>query len=200
MDAIALESVLPRLAIDLIAIAALAWGVYFRRHGRRELFVVYGLFNVGLFFALTVISAGRIGAGVGFGLFAVLSIIRLRSETYSHTELGYFFLALVLALVTGIDFGDLAEAGAFCAALILVAWVVDHPRLLGRPAWRTEMVLDEAIADPVEAGALLERRLGVQVREVTILEVDLVRETTRVVVQCAVAPALASTEVLDVAH
>ena len=43
--------------------------------------------------------------GVGFGLFAVLSIVRLRSEPFSNRELAYFFVALVLALVCAIDLG-----------------------------------------------------------------------------------------------
>ena len=188
MDPFALDEVLPRLAVDLVAIVLLAWGIHFRRHGRRELFVVYGLFNVGLFVALTVIAAGRIGAGVGFGLFAVLSIIRLRSETYSHAELGYFFLALVLALVNGIAFAGLEVAVLFSLVLLGVAWVVDHPRLLGAPGWRTELLLDEAVGDPALEGALAEQRLGVLVRDVRVLEVDLVRETTRVLVQCAARP------------
>ncbi len=46
--------------------------------------------------------------GVGFGLFAVLSIVRLRSEPFSNRELAYFFVALVLALVCAIDLGDAA--------------------------------------------------------------------------------------------
>src|SRR3989337_27073 len=66
--------ILERLAIDLVAIAVLAYGIYYRRHRRRDLVVIYAMFNVGLFLALVVISNGNISAGVGFGLFAVLSI------------------------------------------------------------------------------------------------------------------------------
>jgi hypothetical protein len=41
--------------------------VYFRHHGRRELFVLYAIINVGLFLALVVIDVGDIGTGVAFG-------------------------------------------------------------------------------------------------------------------------------------
>ena len=49
-----------RFAIDVIAIAVLAYGVYYRRHGRQDLFVIFALFNVGLFLALVVITAGNV--------------------------------------------------------------------------------------------------------------------------------------------
>jgi hypothetical protein len=89
-----LADALPRLAIDLVALAALTGGLFQPRHRRMELVVVYALFNVGLFLALLILVGTRISLGVGFGLFAVLSIVRLRSDTYSHRELAYFFVAL----------------------------------------------------------------------------------------------------------
>ena len=100
--------VLARMGLDLLAICALVYGLFLPRHRRIDLVVVYALFNIGLFLALVVISAGEVSMGVGFGLFAVLSIVRLRSEPFSNRELAYFFVALVLALVSAIDLGSLA--------------------------------------------------------------------------------------------
>ena len=92
-----------RLGIDLVAIAALVFGLFHPRHRRMDLVVVYVLFNVGVFLALSVIVAGQLSIGVGFGLFAVLSIVRLRSEPFSNRELAYFFVALVIALVCALE-------------------------------------------------------------------------------------------------
>ena len=60
-----------------MAITVLAIGLFYRRHRRSDLVVLYVVFNVGLFAAVVVISEGQVVAAVGFGLFAVLSIIRL---------------------------------------------------------------------------------------------------------------------------
>jgi hypothetical protein len=135
-----------RLGIDLAAVAALAYGVYFRRHGRRDLVVIYAMFNVGLFLALVVMTAGEVGVGVGFGLFAVLSIVRLRSEPFSNVELGYFFVALVIALVCGLDLGSPLIAAVLAAIAVGAAAVIDHPRLL-RSTKRTELVLEVVFGD-----------------------------------------------------
>ena len=176
-----------RLAIDVLAIAALAYGVHYRRHRRRDLFVLFVLFNVGLFLALVVISAGAVSVGVGFGLFAVLSIVRLRSEPFTNGELAYFFDALVLGLVNGIDVGDPALAAGLSAIAVAAAAIVDHPRLL--EATRALEVTLETI--PPGDDALrrhLEERLNARVVECRVLELDYVRETVRVAVRCLTTP------------
>jgi len=184
--------VLARLGVDLAAIAALAYGVYFRRHGRRDLVVIYAMFNVGLFLALVVMTAGSVSVGVGFGLFAVLSIVRLRSEPFSNVELGYFFVALVIALVCGLDLGSPLIAAGLAAIAVAAAAVIDHPRLL-RSTKRTELVLEVVFADEDALRRHVEERLNADVAELTVLELDYVREVTRVAARYVPRPRLAPT-------
>jgi hypothetical protein len=175
---------LARLALDLLAISALVYGLFLPRHRRSDLVVVYALFNVGLFLALVVISAGELSMGVGFGLFAVLSIVRLRSEPFSNRELAYFFVALVLALVSAIDLGNLALTGALLAVALLATWAVDHPQ----PQRRVLVTLEQAFSDGEALRHHLEARLGARVLDVCVLEVDYVRETTQADVRYTTAP------------
>lgn len=166
-----------RLVIDVCAIAALAYGLYYRRHRRRELLTVYAAFNVGVFIVITAISVGEIGVAVGFGLFAVLAMIRLRSEPYSHAEFAYFFLALVIALGTAVDLGSLALTVGLCALAIGTAMVVDRPGLLPE-VHRTEVVLELVFSDRDALRRHLEERLAATVIDVEVTEIDYVRETT----------------------
>jgi hypothetical protein len=190
---LAYADVLARLAVDLVAIAVLAHAIYFRRHGRRDLFVVYAMFNVGLFLALVVMTAGRVGVGVGFGLFAVLSIVRLRSEPFSNVELGYFFVALVVALVCGLDLGSPLVAAGLAAVAVGAAAAIDHPRLV-RPSRRTELVLEVVFADEDALRRHVEERLDADVSELSVLELDYVRDITRVAVRYAPRPPAAPRE------
>ena len=45
----------------------------------------------------------RVDIALGFGLFAILSIIRLRSSTVTQQEVAYYFVALVMGLVNGMN-------------------------------------------------------------------------------------------------
>lgn len=172
-----------RLGIDLVALVALAYGLYYRRHGRRDLLTVYSAFNVGVFVVVTAISVGEIAVAVGFGLFAVLAMIRLRSEPFSHPEFAYFFLALVVALACGVNLGSLPLTAGLCALALATALVVDHPRLL-RPARTLEITLESVLVDSAPLRAHLEERLAAEVVDAAVLEVDYVREITRVRVTC----------------
>jgi hypothetical protein len=174
--------VLPRLGLDLVAIAVLVYVLFYPRHKRMDLVVVYALFNVGLFVALLVIAGGELSMGVGFGLFAVLSIVRLRSEPFSNRELAYFFVALVLALVCAIDLGSLGFAAMLTAVALLAAWAIDHPRV-SRPTRRMEVMLELVFSDEDALRRHLEERLNASIRELSVLEIDYVRETTRVEVR-----------------
>jgi hypothetical protein len=180
-------SLLARLALDLLAVSGLVYGLFLPRHRRMDLAVVYALFNIGLFLALVVISAGEVSMGVGFGLFAVLSIVRLRSEPFSNRELAYFFVALVLALVCAIDLGNLAFAGMLAGVALLAAWAIDHPRL-SKPTRRVEVMLELVFPDEDALHRHLEERLGASVREFAVLEIDYVRETTRAEVRYVPGP------------
>jgi hypothetical protein len=171
-----------RFGVDVVAIAVLMFAIYRPRHGRMDLVVVYSLFNVGLFLAIVAITSGDISLGVGLGLFAVLSMIRLRSETFDNRELGYFFVALVLALVSGIDLGRPGFTGVLAAAAVLAAWAIDHPRV-SRPTRRLEVTLDSVFTDRAALRRHLEESLEGRVLEAWVLEIDYVRETTRAAVR-----------------
>jgi uncharacterized protein DUF4956 len=167
-----------RLGIDLAATAALVYGLFHPRHRRMDLVVVYALFNVGVFLALSVIAAGEVSMGVGFGLFAVLSIVRLRSEPFSNRELAYFFVALVIALVCAIDIGNPLYAAVLAGVALAAAWAIDHPRV-SRPTRRLEVTLELVFSDVEALRRHLEERLNARVTGVSVLELDYVRETTR---------------------
>jgi hypothetical protein len=189
-----------RLAIDAAAVSALVYGIYLPRHRRMDLAVIYAMFNAGLFLALVVIAGGGVSLGVGFGLFAVLSIVRLRSEPFSNRELAYFFVAIVLALVCAIDLGGAALSAALAGLAVAAAWIIDHPRF-SRPSRRMLVTLELVFADDEALRRHLEERLNARVTGVTVLEVDYVRETTRAAVSYLAEPADAPVppEALDAA-
>src|SRR5919202_198358 len=99
-----------------------------------------------------------------------------------NADLAYFFCALVLALVNGLRLDDQPLALALDAIVIVGLYLVDHPTLYRRTA-RQRVVLDEVITGDAALVAAIERRLGVEVVDVSVEETDYVREVTRVSVR-----------------
>lgn len=176
--------------IDLVAVSLVAFFIYFRRHARWDLLMTYTAFNIGLFVVLTVISTVNAGIGVGFGLFAILSIIRLRSEPFSNIELGYFFIAMILGVLNALQISerfvpiDTLFTLVLNAVAVLAVYVMDHPALQ-RNAGRRRITLDTIHDDEAALKADLERRLHVEILDYTILRVDYVMEVTELDVQYA---------------
>ncbi len=178
----ALADGLFRGCLDLATISVLALGLFYRRHRRHDLVAVFVAFNVGLFAVLTFLASSQLSAGVGFGVFGVLSIIRLRSETYANIEIAYFFLALATALVNALPGRPLALSAGLDAAVLLTMYFVDSPALRDEVA--TSMVLLDRIHTGVAAlHGDLGHRLAADVLSTKVLEVDYVRETMRVEVR-----------------
>lgn len=169
-------SILVPLLADFIAIACIIT-FYFRRHQRRDLMLAYAALNAGVLAVTTMLASAPVGAGLGLGLFGVLSIIRLRSDSITQAEIAYYFIALALGLITGIHAGPIWVAPALAAVLVGVMFVVDHPRTLD--ATRRQVVtFDEAIADEDRLRARLEHQLNADVRRLIIEQTDYVRDLT----------------------
>lgn len=165
------------IAANLIAIALLTFALYFRRHRRRDLVVAFLGVNVGVIaVALVLGAATSTSLGLGLGLFGVLSIIRLRSTEISQREVAYYFAALALGLIAGIG-TDLLVAGGLMAMIVAALWVGDHPALLGR-ARQQVITLDRAITDEAELRSELTGLLGGPIDQVTVTQLDLVRDLT----------------------
>lgn len=163
---------------DLAAISILVFGVYFPRHRRRDLVVAYLGVNLGVLAVSTVLVSASVGAGLGLGLFGVLSIIRLRSDELSQHEIAYYFSALALGLLGGLG-GSVELVVPLMALVVGALFVADHPAIL-RGQRREVIVVDRAIADEAALVAHLERHLGGTVNRVQVLRLDLVNDTTTV--------------------
>ncbi|WP_436892024.1 DUF4956 domain-containing protein [Nocardiopsis dassonvillei] len=163
------------LAIDLVAITLLSYVLYFRRHGRRDLLLAYVALNTGIFAVVSMMTGQEVGLAVGFGLFGVLSILRLRSDLISQGEIGYYFTAIALGLVNAVAASAPWVLLGLNVLLLTVMYVADHPRLLSRHE-RRMLTLDAVHEDPVALRQDLSARLRARVTRVDVVEVDYVRD------------------------
>ncbi len=187
---IAIDEVMAALALNLAAVSVLVFGSYLRRNRRRDQAIAYFAFNMSLFVVATALTvAESLTIGVGFGLFAVLSIVRLRSDEVTWIEIGYTMVVLVLGLVTGLPGAPLALKALMVVALVGTMLIVEHPALIPPHRFHAQRVeLERIIVDPDELRAHLSEVLAADVRSVQVLTTDFVRETMRVDVR-AIYPA-----------
>ena len=163
MTALTTAMVLP-IVIDLLAMLILVGALYYPRHRRADLVVAFFVVNIGVLAVASVMANSTISAGLGLGLFGVLSIIRLRSDEISQREIAYYFASLAIGLLLGMSTAIYSYA---MVALVLATLAVgDSTLILGRSG-----------SQQVQA---LEARMGVKVTGVKVIKLDMVNDLTLV--------------------
>lgn len=173
------------IACDAIAILTLVFGLYFPRYRRRDMVAALLGINVGVLAVATVLAKAEVSAGLGLGLFGVLSIIRLRSQELDQEEVVYYFSALALGLIGGISVDPVWLSPVLMASLVIALFIGDHPRLFR--SLRSQVVtLDRAYTNETELRQRLEDLLDCRVHRMKVRRVNLVNDTTVVDVRFSV--------------
>ena len=167
------------LIVNLVSILIFTGAIYYRRHKRRDLFVTFTFFNIAMFFIVTLISQTQLGLGASFGLFALLGLIRLRSEEFSNYEVGYFFGCLTLAIINGLANDNFLILIALNAILLISIALLDHPKLL-RNTQHSRISLDAVYKNDEDMVSALEKLLRAKILSYSVTKIDSVRDITDV--------------------
>ena len=175
-------TILTMAIADAIAIAALCT-LYMVRHRNRELMISYAVINAGIFtVSVALVSAGSNASAMGMGLFGVLSIIRLRSTALSQREVGYYFVALSVGMIAGVNISPAYIAFGLMATLVALIAILDSRSTPISTDQTQTVTADRAISDEEELKAYLSARLGYTVTSLKITELDMVNNLTRATV------------------
>ena len=177
-------NLLIRAAADLLTLLIIVGLLYRPQKSVPSMPLVLCALNVGLFTAVTAfIAVGDVvTGGLGFGLFALLSMLRLRSAAFTIKDVAYTFVVLIVGLVNALPIDDWVLLGSANAALVLVMGVADTRRST-KSTQVMRMRLDNIYVDPIELRAELEHRLPVTIQSMRLKDVDYVRETTDVLLE-----------------
>lgn len=171
-----------KLALDLVGMTTLIFGLYYRRYRDKELVTAAALFNIFIFSVLTTLSAVNFGVAAGFGLFAILALFTLRSEPLSKIEMTYFFGSVAVAVICSIQ-GTSPQFSAMIISLVLLGtYVIDHPKML-RSIGGAKVTLDKIdqslFSNPEIMHKSLSKQLGVDVLSYQVLQLDYINELVR---------------------
>ncbi|MBW8794214.1 MAG: DUF4956 domain-containing protein [Streptomyces sp.] len=187
-DHLTVTDLMIRGGLDVLALLILVGRLYRRRPSAPAMPLVLAALNIGLFAAMSTISSGKFPAGVGFGLFGILSLVRLRSAAFTLRDVAYTFVTLVIALCTGLPHRQMWLVVALVAAVLLAVLLVDDPKSYDPPTRTVKLTLDRIYPEPALIAHDVALRFGQAPLSVEVDEVDYVRETTRVSARYPVQP------------
>src|ERR1700756_5381155 len=91
-----------RLSIDLLTVFILVRYIYFPIYRHREFFFMFVIFNLIIFLVSFLLNKVELSMGAAFGLFAVFSMLRYRTENVSIKDMTYLFLSIAVGLVCAV--------------------------------------------------------------------------------------------------
>jgi hypothetical protein len=172
-----------RLLIDLVSIFILIRLVYYPNYNKKDFFFTFFMFNVVMFMITYLLNKVELSTGAAFGLFAVFSLLRYRTEDISAKDMTYLFVVIALGLVTAVNKGNIYEICIINAMVIMVAYLLDGNLLLRQEMMKNVQYDDIEMIKPENHAALivdLKKRTGLNIHKVSIGRIDYLRDTANV--------------------
>src|ERR1043165_2072258 len=91
-----------RLLIDLLSITVLVRFIYFRIYRKKDYLFTFYLFNIIIYIITYLLNKVDLSMGAAFGLFAVFSMLRYRTEGITIKDMTYLFLVIAIGLINAI--------------------------------------------------------------------------------------------------
>lgn len=176
-----------RFIIDLISVFMLIRFIYFKVNKHRELFFTYFVFNVIIFLMCFFLNKVKLSMGAAFGLFAVFSMIRYKTEDLSIKDMSYLFLVIAIGLMTAvIKLEDIAYYYEFIIIIsingfILLLTYLLESNVLMRSEYTQNITYENLELIKLEKRAELlidlELKTGLKINRISIGKIDFSKQT-----------------------
>lgn len=179
-----------RLLIDFASVFVLVRFIYYPLYKHRELFFTFFIFNLIIFLISFLLNKVELSMGAAFGLFAVFSMLRYRTEDISIKDMTYLFLSIAIGLVSAVtkvkDTPDHLENLFLCiinGTALVVTWLLESRVLMKKEM--VKIILYENIElikteKREEMLADIRNRTGINAHRFSIQKIDFLRDAAQI--------------------
>jgi hypothetical protein len=107
---ISFSELLLGFALNLIIVIVIVRFIYYPRQRDKHYVFTFIAFNTIIFFVIGLLNDATISIGVGFGMFAIFSILRYRTDTIPIREMTYLFTLIALPVLNSVLLKNAAYA------------------------------------------------------------------------------------------
>lgn len=174
-----------RFLLNSIVIFVLIRGVYFYNHKKSNYLFTFFSFNMIIFVISFLLNRVEMSMGAAFGLFAVFSMLRYRTESVDITEMTYLFLSIAIGLINAMISGPWYEI-LFINLLMLCSVIVIESKWVTNHESSKKVIYDRldllAKDDTSELLIDLSKRTGLTITKVEVESMDLLKDIASLVV------------------
>lgn len=176
-------------ALNLASVLIIVRFIYFPGRRDRDYVFTFVIFNAIIFFVMGLMNNTGLSVGVGFGLFAIFSILRYRTDTVPIRDMTYLFVLIALAVVNSL----LLQAQAFAEFAVVNIAIITLLYLLEK-GWGFRYEIRKSITydriDLVRAENWpelmndLKQRTGLPINRIEIGDLNFLRDSAHITIYC----------------
>lgn len=179
-----------RFLIDIVSVFILVRLVYFRVYKQSELFFTFFIFNIVIFLICFLLNKVELSMGAAFGLFAVFSMLRYRTEDISIKDMSYLFLVIAIGLIAAVTKVKNTSDGyeylfliMINIIIILIAFIFDSGVIFKKELAKLinyeniELIKEDKQKELLED---LKTRTGINIHRVSVGKIDFLKDTAQI--------------------
>ena len=158
---------------------------YYPSQKRKDFLFTFMILNIRIFFISFLLSSVKLQLGFAFGLFAVFSVLRYRTEALPIKEMTYLFTVIGLAVINAVSNKKISWAELMFTNMAIVGtvFVLEKLWLLRHETQRMVIYDNLELLKPENGERLLEdlhQRTGLRVTRYRIERFDLLRDVANI--------------------
>jgi hypothetical protein len=174
-----------RFFLNSLSVIALIKFIYYFIHKKSSYLFTFFSFNLIIFVISFLFNKVEMSMGAAFGLFAVFSMLRYRTESLDITEMTYLFLSIAFGLLNALISANWYEI-LLIDLLILGFVIVFESKWVANHQSSKKIIYDrlDLLAKSDKADLLLDlsKRTGYGVTKVEVESMDLLKDVAMLVI------------------
>lgn len=174
-----------RLLFNLVSAIILIRLIYLPHNKNKEQMFTFFIFNMVIFLITYLLNKVEMSMGAAFGLFAVFSILRYRTEGITPKDMTYLFLVIAVGMINAVSKGGWDELLVINLIVIIFTFIMESNYFVKKEVSKLINYDNIELIKPENSEQLkadLEQRMGIKINHFVIVKIDFIRDIAQIIV------------------
>lgn len=180
---ISFTDILLRLGVNIFFAGIIILVIHYRNYKNNEFVFTYFMFNVIIFLLTIILQSVKISLGAAFGMFAVFSIIRYRTEDITQRDMTYLFTVIAVGLISATSPYSIVHLSIINALIVAMTFLLESNLIIKKEYSKTVQFEDIKLIrfdNNDELINVLRERTGLNIHRVTISKINYLNDSASV--------------------
>jgi hypothetical protein len=173
------EKFIISLGINLLNVALIILLIYYPNYRKLDYIFTFIIFNLVIFLLTFVLKYVKLSVGAAFGLFAVFSMLRYRTQGLSMKDLTYLFIFISMGVISAIQL-EYYELGIIHGIILVSIFILDGNVIFKGERIKSVLYENIEMIKPENHPALIEdlrKRTGLNIHRILVGKIDFLKDS-----------------------